>query len=85
VILKATGGVLGAVILVALLGYGLLSGQLSTGQLLEGMLGDGGNGEMAATARAAPAADVARRQLSELRVRPAGSMALRRPRRCPDP
>jgi hypothetical protein len=74
-ILKATGGVLGAVIVVALLGYGLLSGQLSTGQLLEGLLGDGANGEMAATSRAAPSAGAARRQLSELRVRPAGSMA----------
>jgi hypothetical protein len=73
--LKATGGVLGAVIVVALLGYGLLSGQLSTEQLLEGLLGDGGNGEIAATAQAAPSADAARRQLSELKVRPAGSMA----------
>jgi hypothetical protein len=73
-ILKATGGVLGAVIVVALLGYVLPSGQLSTGQLLEGLLGDGGNGEMAATAQA-PSADAARRQLSELKVRPAGSMA----------
>ena len=73
--MKATGGVLGAVIVVALLGYGLLSGQLSTEQLLEGLLGDGGNGEIAATAQAAPSADAARRQLSELRVRPAGSMA----------
>ena len=41
-------GVLGAIIVVALLGYGLLSGQISAGQLLEGLLGDGGNGEMAA-------------------------------------
>jgi hypothetical protein len=73
--LKATGGVLGAVIVVALLGYGLLSGQLSTGQFLEGLLGDGGKGEMAATAQAPPLADASRRQLSELRVRPAGSMA----------
>jgi hypothetical protein len=73
--LKATGGVLGAVIVVALLGYALLSGQLSTGQFLEGLLGDGGKGEMAATAQAPPSADAARRQLSELRVRPAGSMA----------
>jgi hypothetical protein len=74
-ILKATGGVLGAVIVVALLGYVLPSGQLSTGQLLEGLLGDGGNGEMAATAQAPPSADAARRQLSELKVRPASSMA----------
>ena len=73
--MKATGGVLGAVIVVALLGYGLLSGQLSTEQLLEGLLGDGGNGEIAATTQAAPSADAARRQLSELKVRPAGSMA----------
>jgi hypothetical protein len=63
------------VIVVALLGYGLLSGQLSTGQLLEGLLGDGGNGEMAATAQAPPSAGAARRQLSELKVRPASSMA----------
>jgi hypothetical protein len=74
-ILKATGGVLGVVVVVALLGYGLLSGQLSAGQLLEGLLGDGGNGEMAATAQAPPSADAARRQLSELKVRPASSMA----------
>jgi hypothetical protein len=74
-LLKATGGVLGAMIVVALLGYGLLSGQISTGQLLEGLLGDGGNGEMASTSRAAPSADAARRQLSELSVRPAGSMS----------
>ena len=74
-ILKATGGVLGAVIVVALLGYGLLSGQISTGQLLEGLLGDGGNGEMAAESRVAPSVDAARRQLSELSVRPAGSMS----------
>jgi hypothetical protein len=74
-ILKATGGVLGAIIVVALLGYGLLSGQISTGQLLEGLLGDGGNGEMASTSRAAPSADAALRQLSELSVRPAGSMS----------
>ena len=74
-ILKATGGVLGAVIVVALLGYGLLSGQISTGQLLEGLLGDGGNGEMAAESRMAPSVDAARRQLSELSVRPAGSMS----------
>jgi hypothetical protein len=74
-ILKATGGVLGAMIVVALLGYGLLSGQISTGQLLEGLLGDSGNGEMASTSRAAPSVDAARRQLSELSVRPAGSMS----------
>jgi len=73
--LKATDGVLGAVIVVALLGYALLSGQLSTGQFLEGLLGDGGKGEMAATAQAPPLADASRRQLSELRVSPAGSMA----------
>jgi hypothetical protein len=76
--LKARGGALGVVVLVALLGYGLLSGQLSAGQLLEGILGNGGasgNGEMAATARAAPSADAARRQLTGLRVSPAGSMA----------
>jgi hypothetical protein len=68
---------LGVVVVVALLGYVLLSGQLSTGQLLEGLLGGGGtsgNGEIAATARGAPSADAARRQLSELQVRPAGSM-----------
>ena len=73
--MKATGGVLGAMIVVALLGYGLLSGQISTGQLLEGLLGDGGNGEMAAESRVAPSVDAARRQLSELSVRPAGSMS----------
>ena len=73
--MKSVGGVLGVVIVVALLGYGLLSGQLSVGQLLGELLDEGGgNEEVAATARAAPSADAARRQLSELSVRPAGSM-----------
>lgn len=57
-----------------LLGYGLLSGQLSVGQVIGGLLEDGGSEEVGATARAAPSADAARRQLSELSVRPAGSM-----------
>jgi hypothetical protein len=73
--LKARGGALGVVVVVALLGYALFSGQLSTEQLLEGLLGDAGDGEMAATAGAAPSAEAATRQLSELKVRPAGSMA----------
>jgi hypothetical protein len=63
------------VVVVALLGYGLLSGQLSVGQLLGELVGGGGGEEVAATARGAPSADAARRQLSELRVRPAGTMA----------
>jgi hypothetical protein len=33
--LKARGGVLGVILVVAVLGYGILSGQLSPGQLLE--------------------------------------------------
>ncbi len=74
--MKAKGGVLGVVVVVAFIGYALLSGQLSAGQLLEGLLGGGGGGETTMTARAAPpSADAARRQLSELRVRLAGSMA----------
>jgi hypothetical protein len=62
------------VIVVAILGYGLLSGQLSAGQLLEELLGGSGS-EEAFVAQATPSTDAARQQLSELRVRPAGSMA----------
>jgi hypothetical protein len=43
--LKATGGVLSAILVVALLGYGILSGQLSPAQLLEELLGGGGGGD----------------------------------------
>jgi hypothetical protein len=76
--LKRIGGVLGVVVVAAVLGYALLSGQLSAGQLVEGLLGEGGasgGDKVAGTVRAAPSADAARRQLSEIRVRPAGSMA----------
>lgn len=73
--LKGTGGVLGVVVVVAVLGYALLSGQLSAGQLVEGLLGEGGASGGEEVAAPAPSADAARRQLSEIRVRPAGSMA----------
>jgi Protein of unknown function (DUF1524) len=73
--LKARGGVLGVILVVALLGYGILSGQISPEQLIDELLGGGGGGEMPATAQNTPSAEAARRQLSELRVRPAGSMA----------
>jgi hypothetical protein len=71
--LKGAGGVVGVVIVIALLGFGLHSGQLSAGQLIEDLLADGG--EVVTTARDAPSAEAARLQLSELRVRAAGSMA----------
>lgn len=74
--MKIRGGLLGAVVVAAVLGYALLSGQLSAGQLLEDLLGGSQNGEMPAASQAPPpSADAARRQLSEIRVRPAGSMA----------
>ena len=41
---KPTGGVLGTILMVAVLGYKALSGQLSPEQLLEELLG-GGNGK----------------------------------------
>ena len=72
--MKVTGGLLGAVVVVAVLGYALLSGQLSAVQLLEELLASSGDGEMSAASQTPPSADAARRQLSELRVRPAGSM-----------
>lgn len=72
--MKTTGGVLGTIVVIAVLGYALLSGQLSAGQLLEELLaGSGGDGEMSAASQA-PSVDAARRQLSDLRVRAAGSM-----------
>jgi hypothetical protein len=73
--LKATGGVLGAILVAAVLGYGVLSDQLSPGQLLEELLGSSGVGGTPTAAQNAPSAEATRRQLSELRVRPAGSMA----------
>lgn len=73
--MKITGGLLGAIVVVAVLGYALLSGQLSAAQLLEDLLGGSQDGEMSAASQAPPpSADAARRQLSEIRVRPAGSM-----------
>ena len=72
--MKARGGTLGIILVVALLGYGVLSGQLSLGQIIEELLGGGGGGETPPAAQNAPSAEAARRQLSELRVRPAGSM-----------
>ena len=74
--MKARGGVLSVILVVALLGYGILSGQLSPGQLLEELLGGGDGGDtMPAATHDTPSAEAARRQLSELQVRPAGSMA----------
>jgi hypothetical protein len=73
--LKTTGGVLGVILVVAVLGYGVLSGQLSPAQLIDELLGGGGGGGMPTAAQNTPSAETARRQLSELRVRPAGSMA----------
>lgn len=72
--MKTAGGALGALVVIAILGFGLLSGQLSPGEVLRELLGDG-DGGMSATAQAAPSAGTARQQLSELRVRPAGSMS----------
>ena len=63
------------ILVVAVLGYGVLSGQLSPGQLLDELLGGAGDGGMPAAAQNTPSAEAARRQLSELQVRPAGSMA----------
>ena len=73
--MKARGGALGVIIVVVVLGYGLLSGQLSPWQLIEELLGEAGGGGMPTAAQNTPSAEAARRQLSELRVRPAGSMA----------
>ena len=51
--LKATGGALGAVIVVAVLGYGLFSSQLSMAQLIEELLGSS-EGWEASAAQATP-------------------------------
>jgi hypothetical protein len=51
--LKATGGALGAVIVVAVLGYGLFSSQLSMAQLIEELLGSS-EGWEASAAQAIP-------------------------------
>ena len=62
---------LGVILVVALLGYVVLSGQLSPGQILDELLGGGGGGGgMPLAAQNAPSAEEASRQLSELRVRP---------------
>ena len=73
--MKARGGVLGVILVVAVLGYVALSGQSSPEQLLDELLGGAGNGGMPTAAQNTPSAEAARRQLSELRVRSAGSMA----------
>jgi hypothetical protein len=73
--LKARGGVLGVILVVAVLGYVALSGQISPEQLLDELLGGAGNGGMPTAVQNTPSAEAARRQLSELRVRSAGSMA----------
>ena len=72
--MKARGGVLGIILVVAVLGYAVLSGQLSPGPLLQELLGDGGGDGMPAAVQNTPSTDAARHQLSELRVHPAGSM-----------
>ena len=75
--MKARGGLLGVILVVALLGYMVLSGQLSAEQLIEELLGTGGDGgtEVPTAAQSTHSAETAQRQLSELEVRPAGSMA----------
>lgn len=73
--MKTTGGALGVILVVMVLGYGILSGQLSPGQVIEELLGGGGGDGMPTAAQNTPSAEAARRQLSELVVRPAGSMA----------
>ena len=74
--MKARGGALGVILVVAFLGYALYSGQISPEQLIDELLeGGGGSDGMPTAARSTPSAEEARGQLSELRVRPAGSMA----------
>ena len=70
--MKGIGGTLGVVVVVAVLAYALFSGQLSPGQLLEALLQDDGS---PTSSQPAPSAEAAGRQLTELRVKPAGSMA----------
>jgi hypothetical protein len=74
--LKARGGVLGVILVVAALGYMVLSGQLSAGQLIEELLeGGNGGGRTPTAAQSTPSAEAAQRQLTEFQVRPEGSMA----------
>ncbi len=78
------GGGLGTLAVVVVIGYALLTGSVSPGALLDEALGSfiGGSGDSEArraevspvAARSAVSEDAARQQLSELRVRPAGSM-----------
>jgi len=63
------------IVVVVVLGYGLYSGGVSPEQLLDELLGGGGGAGTSTATQNAPSADAARCQLSELRVRPAGSMA----------
>jgi hypothetical protein len=74
---KIRGGVAGVILVVALLGYMVLSGQFSAGQLLGELLGAGGGGDAGAPTamQSSPSAEAAQRQLTELQVRPASSMA----------
>ncbi len=58
--MKARGGVLGAILVVAVLGYGALSGQLSPWQLLDELLGGAGGGGMPTAAQNTPSAEEAR-------------------------
>jgi hypothetical protein len=59
--LKAAGGALGAIVVVAVLGLALLSGQLSPGQVAEGLFGGAGGDEISPASGSAPSADAARR------------------------
>ena len=68
--MKARGGMLGVILVVALLGYVVLSVP-ERGQIVDELLGGGGGGGgMPLAAQNAPSAEEASRQLSELRVRP---------------
>ncbi len=75
--MKGAGGALGVVVVVAVLGYALFSGQLSLEELIGTLLEDDGapTSSQPAPSQPTPSAETAGRQLSELRVRPAGSMA----------
>jgi hypothetical protein len=66
---------LGVILVVAFLGYAVYTGQISPEQLIDELLGGDGSGGMSTAARSTPSTEEARHQLSELQVRPAGSMA----------
>ena len=62
--MKIRGGLAGVILVVALLGYMILSGQLFAGQLIEELLGGGGS-RVPATAQSIPSTEAAQRQLSQ--------------------